>query len=65
MSNSKIGAWLTKSAEGKQRGIKFTIEGKIYIMFNNLYKTKDIHPDYIIIESKPNTNEQQLSDYEN
>jgi hypothetical protein len=65
MSNLKIGAWFTKPAPGKQRGIKFTIQGKSYIMFNNIYKKAENHPDYIIIESKPNPNEQQLSDYEN
>lgn len=61
----KIGAWYTNSVDGKKQGIKFTINGKKYVMFTNDYKHTQAHPDYIILESKPTINNTNTSNNEN
>jgi uncharacterized protein (DUF736 family) len=50
METKKIGAWKKQTSKGEV--ISFTIDGKKYSMWPNLYKKEDKHPDFNIIEDK-------------
>ena len=51
MEKKTIGAWKKQTSKGEV--ISFTIEGKKYSMWHNIYKKEDKHPDYNIVEDKP------------